>query len=717
MKIKDTKFLLIFLIMPILVGFFLLFNAPPVSAAVNLIANPSLETDADANGLPDGWFTGNWGTNSAVFSYPVAGSDGAAAAKVAISSYSSGDAKWYFQDVPVTAGQLYDFSDSYQATVSTSLVARYSDAGGNFTYAYLTDMTPSTGWQTVAVGLTPPAGTVSLTVFHLLVAVGSLTVDNFNLTQFTPPPPPPVDPSNLIANPSLEVDANNDKLPDQWFKGGWGTNKVTFSYPVAGSDGLRAAQVTISSYTDGDAKWYFQDLAVTPGQQYRFQDDYQATVPTTVVLRYTSTANAVSYVGLGSLAAAAGWQTASYDFIVPAGVSSLTIFHLLNAVGTLTVDNFRLAADNTPNPDLFDQGFVSLTFDDGWKSQYNKAKPILDAAGLKSTFYIISQEIANSVQSNLILNPSLEIDADKNKVPDQWSTNQTGVNNAKFTYPVTGVNGGVAARIDATVFLSGEAKWLPASVAVDANRSYTFHDRYLSTANSRVTALIKRSNGTTQTLQLGTVKAASVWTTVNFNFTTPANAISLTIYHALIAKGSLTIDDFSLTASTNSDPNYMSGADVLSLQADGQEIGSHTQTHPDLTTLSTAQVQAEIVGSRNDLLSLGITSVTSLAYPYGTYNSQVEQLVSSAGYTSARTVDGGYNNKATNKFELKTQAVVASTTPDEIKAWIDQAKVSKTWLVLVFHQIDEAGQEYGTTSTVLQGIIDYLKNELGRDTG
>ena len=39
---------------------------------------------------------------------------------------------------------------------------------------------------------------------------------------------------------------------------------------------------------------------------------------------------------------------------------------------------------------IINQGFVSLTFDDGYYSAYSKGVPILDAAGLKCTFYTIT---------------------------------------------------------------------------------------------------------------------------------------------------------------------------------------------------------------------------------------------------------------------------------------------------------------------------------------
>jgi polysaccharide deacetylase/Big-like domain-containing protein len=46
---------------------------------------------------------------------------------------------------------------------------------------------------------------------------------------------------------------------------------------------------------------------------------------------------------------------------------------------------------------IIDQGFVSLTFDDGYYSAYNKGVPILDAAGLKCTFYTITSLVGDTV--------------------------------------------------------------------------------------------------------------------------------------------------------------------------------------------------------------------------------------------------------------------------------------------------------------------------------
>ena len=41
-------------------------------------------------------------------------------------------------------------------------------------------------------------------------------------------------------------------------RGYWGTNDSSFEYPVAGYNTDKAVKVSISNYTDGDAKWSLQ---------------------------------------------------------------------------------------------------------------------------------------------------------------------------------------------------------------------------------------------------------------------------------------------------------------------------------------------------------------------------------------------------------------------------------------------------------------------------
>ena len=61
----------------------------------------------------------------------------------------------------------------------------------------------------------------------------------------------------------------------------------------------------------------------------------------------------------------------------------------------------------------------------------------------------------------------------------------------------------------------------------------------------------------------------------------------------------------------------------------GVEFGSHGRTHADLTKLSAAEAEAEVVGSKSDLSELLGSPAISFAYPYGERNESVEKLIRS----------------------------------------------------------------------------------------
>jgi peptidoglycan/xylan/chitin deacetylase (PgdA/CDA1 family) len=69
----------------------------------------------------------------------------------------------------------------------------------------------------------------------------------------------------------------------------------------------------------------------------------------------------------------------------------------------------------------------------------------------------------------------------------------------------------------------------------------------------------------------------------------------------------------------------------------GWEIGSHTCSHPWLTRLADADLERELVDSR-DRCRERLGACTSLAYPYGDHDDRVVRAAGAAGYASACTV-------------------------------------------------------------------------------
>ena len=88
-------------------------------------------------------------------------------------------------------------------------------------------------------------------------------------------------------------------------------------------------------------------------------------------------------------------------------------------------------------------------------------------------------------------------------------------------------------------------------------------------------------------------------------------------------------------------------AELMSVQhlrewiAAGQEIGSHTLTHRDLTQLDSAAALVEIAKSKTDLeQSLGVP-ISQFCYHYGSYDPVHIQMVREAGYAGATTTVRG----------------------------------------------------------------------------
>ncbi len=1066
---------------------------PPPPAGANLISNNSLETaNPAAPTLPTSWQTGKWGTNTTTFTYPVAGQDGAKAASINVTAYTSGDVKWYFNDVNVTPGTLYTFSNFYKSSVATNITVQFKKTDGSFTYLSLGNPAAATAWTQFSATFTPPAGTVSVTVFHLINKVGTLSVDNYSLTapatsdtqaptvtvtspianatvsgtatftatasdnvgvlgvqffidgtaagaedtsnpysisfdtttlsngthsimarakdtslniatssavsftvsntvadtqaptitvtspvasttvsgalnftasstdnvavagvQFfldnavfgaeditapysisfnsttttngshnvfarardtsgnvatssvvtftvnnvvadttlptvaivspadgstasstinvtvtgndnialaglnltidgisygtmatTSPavfsldtkqytngthtigakatdtsgniattsiqmtianPVPdltapvvsitspiasstvsgmmtvnvtatdnvsvsdvhimidgdsigvdatspysasldtntltngihiatayaedaagnignassvsftvynyvtPVQP-NSIQNPSLETaNPNNAALPEKWSNGSWGTNNAVFTYPVAGFAGAKAARIQITSYTDGDAKWVFDDASTTPenGDIYVFKDEYRSDVATMLVARFTLTNGSTVYREIIEIPASNTWKTAQATISIPADTASMTIFHILRGVGFLEVDDFYLYSSFTdPSNIPFDKGYVSFTFDDGWLSQFTNARPVLNAANMKAGYYIISQETIEAVPNNRINNANLEtVDNIDENTPDNWNAIKTGTSNATFTYPVAGHTvGSKAVKVDVTSYTDGEAAWVPVDASVISGQEYEFSGYYKSTALTPVIAKYTDNNDVITYVQIGSLPPAANWTQFSRKFFVTNNLKGMSVYLSLKEVGSVSLDDVDLERVII----YMNPSQVVQLMNEGQEIGAHTQHHPDLRTLNQSQATAEIAGSRTDILGFGATPVDTFIYPYGGYNDSVIQTVKDAGFIGARSVDQGYNFRNSNKYTLQVQDVNKTTTLAQFQSWVNSAKNHKTWLILMFHQVDNSGLEYAVDPALFQEMVDYL---------
>jgi peptidoglycan/xylan/chitin deacetylase (PgdA/CDA1 family) len=115
-------------------------------------------------------------------------------------------------------------------------------------------------------------------------------------------------------------------------------------------------------------------------------------------------------------------------------------------------------------------------------------------------------------------------------------------------------------------------------------------------------------------------------------------------------------------------PGRVTRAQVVEMNRDGVEIGSHTFDHADLTTVPPDRLQVELQGSKQMLEGLLGAPVPDFAYPAGRHDPAVEAAVAAAGYESASTTEPGTMHTATDRFAWTRVRVSGGEPPEAFAA-------------------------------------------------
>jgi peptidoglycan/xylan/chitin deacetylase (PgdA/CDA1 family) len=108
--------------------------------------------------------------------------------------------------------------------------------------------------------------------------------------------------------------------------------------------------------------------------------------------------------------------------------------------------------------------------------------------------------------------------------------------------------------------------------------------------------------------------------------------------------------------------------EVKQMIAAGWELGSHTVTHPDLTTLDASALRQELVQSRAILRRTFGVPVLSFCYPAGRFDGRVLAATRAAGYQQATTTQPGIAQPSTDRLTLPRIRVDGQTSPATLVA-------------------------------------------------
>lgn len=144
---------------------------------------------------------------------------------------------------------------------------------------------------------------------------------------------------------------------------------------------------------------------------------------------------------------------------------------------------------------------------------------------------------------------------------------------------------------------------------------------------------------------------------------------------------------------------------------DGHEVGSHSVTHPYLTTLPQEEMKAELRNSRAYLQDFLDIEVKYFATPFGDYDTVVNESIMD-NYIAHRTaVERGFNSY--DNFDvshLKSISVMVCTAAQDIEKWVRKAKEENLWLILLYHRVADDPNEYDTTPEEFTQHMQIIKD-------
>lgn len=303
-------------------------------------------------------------------------------------------------------------------------------------------------------------------------------------------------------------------------------------------------------------------------------------------------------------------------------------------------------------------GAISITFDDGIVNQFTIAKPILDSLEMNSTFYIITGKVEGSGEGKFIGREPQEI-----------------------------INETAAIPTDSDNFF--ERASLIAFTGTSEAEDY----------HARAGSLFEQG------------KIEEAYELIDEGY-------------EKIRKG--TIRDTDDVVFHNNVEDTTTWTQYKSYAAQGHEIASHTVTHPRLAVLDEVNMRYELEQSKADLLKyIGPESTFSAEGPYGTEDERVMEIAHEI-YPSLRNrmpeewleeINRGSQmtpGESEKEYVQWQRGPITRTDLNLMKSWVDTLKShDNTWLVLVFHGVENLGWEPKTRQELVD-YFSYMKSQEGQ---
>jgi peptidoglycan/xylan/chitin deacetylase (PgdA/CDA1 family) len=353
---------------------------------------PAASTPAAPAGPLGGWNVSHSGDALTSLGL-VNGQVSAQALELDISQYAWGDVTLTSPRVNVEPGKTYLFKAFATSDADFMLLTRQYHADGSTTLEKLRNPLERPGNSPFTVSDAFNSGNTTTAVEYVfrLASKGTVRVEGAYLEAADDVRLPTVETAgpNIIPNPTFA--GSQAAAPDSWSPYTSGVSTVE-SGRGTDKDG-NFLWTRIVNYQNGEAKWQYQPVPVTADRNFEFSATYQSDREVDVVAEFELAAGGRVFHNLETVPPAGEWTTIRESFQVPDGAKSALVTLVSHGDGTTRVRGYSLTDITKPGPLRWDKPMVSITFDDGWQSVYDRALPLLNQHGFRSTQYVNASSI------------------------------------------------------------------------------------------------------------------------------------------------------------------------------------------------------------------------------------------------------------------------------------------------------------------------------------
>ncbi len=293
----------------------------------------------------------------------------------------------------VKPGETYLFKAFATSDADFTLLARKHHADGSTTLEQLPNPLERPGNAAFTVSDAFDSGDTTTAVEYVfrLASTGTVRVEGAYLEAADDVrlPPAPTTAPNLVPNPGLA--GPQPGAPDVWSP--YASGSLTVESGRGQDEDGSFLWTRIANYQSGEAKWQYQPVPVTTDRYFEFGATYHSKREVDVVAEFELADGGRVFHNLATLPPAGEWTTIREAFQIPDRAKSAMVTLVSHGDGTTGVRDYSLTDVTKPGPLRWDQPMVSITFDDGWQSVHDRALPLLNKHGFRSTQYINASTI------------------------------------------------------------------------------------------------------------------------------------------------------------------------------------------------------------------------------------------------------------------------------------------------------------------------------------